>query len=130
MGKGLTAPHKKTIRTEADGSVILERGLIKERFTASSDGIRQDFIISAAPEPSASELVLGLAVQNATVSASEKSPGSVMLTLASGRRLAYSRLHVTDAAGKELQARMEVPQRVAANCALLLPPVMPSYPSL
>ena len=51
--------------------MVLERGLVKERFTASSDGIRQDFIISAAPEASASELVLGLAVQNATVSASE-----------------------------------------------------------
>ena len=82
---------------------------MNERFTASADGIRQDFIIGAAPDASASELVLGLAVQNATVSASEKSPDSVVLTLDSGRRLAYSRLHVMDATGKELPARMEAP---------------------
>ena len=106
-GKALDSAAKKTIRTEADGAVVLERGLLQERFMASSDGIRQDFIISAAPEPLASELVLGLAVSNATVSVSEKSPGSVMLTLDSGRRLAYSRLHVTDADGKELASRME-----------------------
>ena len=31
------------------------------------------------------------------------------LTLDSGRRLSYGRLHVTDATGKELSARMEVP---------------------
>ena len=48
-GRALATPAKETIRTEADGSVVLERGPVEERFTASSDGIRQDFIISAAP---------------------------------------------------------------------------------
>ena len=109
-GKTLATATKETLRTEADGSVMLERGQVQERFTASSDGIRQDFIISAVPVASVSELVLGLTVQNASVSASAKSPNSVMLTLDSGRRLAYSRLHVTDATGKELAARMEPPK--------------------
>ena len=106
-GKTPASAAQQTVRTEADGSVLLERGQVNERFTASADGIRQDFIISAAPEAAPSELVLGLAVQNASVSINEKNSGSVMLTLDSGRRLAYSRLHVTDAAGKELPARME-----------------------
>ena len=108
-GRALATTTKESVRSEADGSVVLDRGQVSERFMASSDGIQQDFIINAAPEASPSELVLGLAVNNATVSASEKNPGSMVVNLESGRRLAYSRLHVTDATGKELQARMEMP---------------------
>ena len=127
-GKALATAAKETIRTEADGSVMLDRGLVNERFTASSDGIRQDFIISAAPEASASEIVLGLAVRMPAVSANEKSPDSVVLTLDSGRRLAYSRLHVTDAAGKELKARMEAPSADGSEFRIIVAARDARYP--
>ncbi len=127
-GKELAATTKESIRTGADGSVVLNRGVVSERFTASSGGIRQDFIISAAPEPLASEFVLGLAVNNATLSASEKNPGSMVVTLDSGRRLAYSRLHVTDATGRELEARMDAPSTGGSELRIIVAAHDAQYP--
>ena len=72
--------------------------------------------------------MLGLAVQNANVSMNEKNPGSVVLTLDSGRRLAYSRLHVTDAAGKELPARMEVPSAAGSEFRIIVAARDARYP--
>jgi hypothetical protein len=87
------------------------------------DGVRQDFIVEVSPgrgeryEPPispfpktssqpAGELVVKLAVTGAQV---EPAADGARLVLAnSGRKIAYSRLRVTDATGKELPARIEV----------------------
>jgi len=83
-------------------------GLIEE-YSVSMDGVRQDFVVLEKPGGAsvpASRLVVELAVTGATV---EKTVHGVQLVLAqSGRRIAYGRLRVTDATGRELPARMEV----------------------
>ena len=64
------------------------------------------------------ELRLELAVSGAQV---ERTAAGAQLVLAeSGRKIAYSRLRVTDAAGKELPARMEVTE-VAEDSAFRTP---------
>src|SRR6266478_7019223 len=69
------------------------------------DGVRQDFVVLERP-PGAGELAVRLAVSGAKV---EPAAGGAQLVLEnSGRKIAYSRLRVTDATGKELTARMEV----------------------
>jgi hypothetical protein len=81
-------------------------GLVEE-YSVSMDGVRQDFIVEQAPlSPLGGELVVKLAVDGAQV---ETAADGARLVLAnSGRKIAYSRLRVTDATGKELPARMEV----------------------
>ncbi|HXJ60727.1 MAG TPA: hypothetical protein VNU68_29130 [Verrucomicrobiae bacterium] len=79
-------------------------GLIEE-YSVSMDGVRQDFVVLKRPE-GAGELVVRLAVSGAKI---EPAPGSARLVLElSGRKIAYSRLRVTDGTGKDLPARMEV----------------------
>src|SRR5437667_5252771 len=69
------------------------------------DGVRQDFVVLERPA-GAGELALWLAVSGARV---EPAAGGAQLVLEnSGRKIAYSRLRVTDASGKELTAQMEV----------------------
>ena len=69
------------------------------------DGLRQDFIIEQRPVGE-SPLRVDLAVSGAKV---DPAAGGARLVLEnSGRKIAYSRLRVTDATGKELTARMEV----------------------
>src|SRR5437667_3571058 len=69
------------------------------------DGVRQDFVVLERPA-GAGELALWLAVSGARV---EPAAGGAQLVLEnSGRTIAYSRLRVTDAPGKELTAHMEV----------------------
>jgi hypothetical protein len=79
-------------------------GLVEE-YSVSMDGIRQDFVLDQRPA-GAGELRVELDVTGATV---EAQANGVRLTLqASGRKLAYNRLHVSDATGRELPARMEM----------------------
>src|SRR5258705_13115123 len=69
------------------------------------DGVRQDFVLRQRPEGTG-ELQLQLAVSGARV---EPAAGGARLALEnSGRKIAYSRLRVTDATGRELTAHMEV----------------------
>ena len=105
-------------------------GLVEE-YTVSMDGVRQDFVVLEKPGGSSSgresapsesggklepthvgcyrgkgELRLELSVSGAVV---EPAAGGAQLVLEnSGRKIAYSRLRVTDANGKELPARIEV----------------------
>ena len=76
-------------------------GLVEE-YTASMDGVRQDFVVLERP-PGLGELVLRLAVSGASV---EPAAFGAQVVLAnSGRKIAYNRLKVTDANGRELHAR-------------------------
>ena len=91
----------------AGQTVRLSRPGLTEEYSVSMDGVRQDFIVKQAPlSPPGGELVVKLAVNGAQV---EPAADGARLVLAhSGRKIAYSRLRVTDATGKELPARMEV----------------------
>src|SRR2546428_1671013 len=69
------------------------------------DGLRQDFIIKQRPA-GAGQLRLELVVTGAKVEL--LADGARLVLENSGRKIAYGRLRVTDAIGKELTARMEV----------------------
>src|SRR5205085_6752333 len=78
-------------------------GLVEE-YSVSMDGVRQDFIIEQRPVGEGS-LRVELDVSGARV---EAAAGGAQLVLEnSGRKIAYSRLRVTDATGRELTAHME-----------------------
>jgi hypothetical protein len=110
-------------------TVRLSRPGLTEEYSVSMDGVRQDFIVEQAPDsPPAGELVVKLAVTGAQVepaadgarpvrypqqieeteNGSSISHGARLVLDHSGRKIAYSRLRVTDATGKELPARVEV----------------------
>ncbi|HPK98866.1 MAG TPA: hypothetical protein PLZ39_13415, partial [Verrucomicrobiota bacterium] len=109
--------------TVADQAVRYERPGLVEEYTVSMDGVRQDFVVLEKPlsrpdghplptawgegwGAGADELRLELAASGARV---ERTAAGAQLVLAeSGRKIAYSRLRVTDATGRELPARMEV----------------------
>ena len=109
--------------TVADQAVRYERPGLVEEYTVSMDGVRQDFVVLEKPlsrpdghplpigwgegrGEGSGELRLELAVSGARV---ERTAAGAQLVLAeSGRKIAYSRLRVTDATGKELPARIEV----------------------
>ncbi len=95
-----------------DGRVQFMRPGLVEEYSVSVDGVRQDFVVLAKPE-GAGTLRVGLSVDGAEV---RETVGGAELALAeSGRRIAYSRLRVTDAEGKELAARIEVGENSAAR---------------
>src|SRR4029077_12271390 len=78
---------------------------LTEEYSVSMDGVRQDFIIEQRPVGEG-PLRVELDVAGAKV---EPAIGGAQLVLEnSGRKIAYSRLRVTDATGKELTAQMEV----------------------
>ena len=71
----------------------------------STDGVRQDFVLAERPA-GAGSLRVGLSLTGAHA---ESAAYGAKLTLdASARELAYSRLRVTDATGKELTATQQV----------------------
>ena len=86
-------------------SVRFTRPGLVEEYTASMDGVRQDFVVLERP-PGLGELVLRLAVSGASVESAAL--GAQVVLANSGRKIAYNRLKVTDANGRELPARMEV----------------------
>ena len=110
------------IALAAAGAVAVESNAVRfirprlvEEYSVSVDGVRQDFIIEQPPgkkapasdEARTGELTVRLAVSGARV---EALPAGAQLVLEnSGRRVAYTRLHVTDATGRELAARVQVP---------------------
>jgi hypothetical protein len=88
-------------------TVRLSRLGLTEEYSVSMDGVRQDFIVEQAPaSPPVGELVVKLAVAGAEVQPA--TDGARLVLDHSGRKIAYSRLRVTDATGKELPARIEV----------------------
>ncbi|MBU6402019.1 MAG: hypothetical protein KGS61_17010, partial [Verrucomicrobia bacterium] len=89
------------------------RPRLVEEFSANRDGVRQDFVVLERPPPAAqrSRLIQSVLQVELVVSGAKVEPraGGVELVLEhSGRKIAYGQLRVTDAAGKELSARMEI----------------------
>lgn len=95
---GTVTVDQQTVRFERKGFV--------EQYGVSTDGVRQDFIVTGKPA-GFGDLQVGLAVAGARVEATDY--GADLLLDHCGRKIAYSRLRVTDATGKELSARIEVP---------------------
>jgi len=86
---------------------FLRTGMIEE-YSVSMDGVRQDFIIEQRPAGEG-PLRVELAVSGAKVG--HAASAAELVLEKSGRKIAYSRLRVTDATGKELSARMEAPDK-------------------
>jgi hypothetical protein len=89
----------------ADQFVRFVRPGITEEYSVSVDGVRQDFLVLEKPM-GAGELCVELALSGASAKSADY--GAKLIMDGSGRTLAYSRLRVTDATGRELTARMEV----------------------
>ena len=113
------------LELSADGAVSVKGQTVRfsrpgltEEYTVSMDGVRQDFIVEQAPPGlPMGELVVKLAVTGAKVEAARY--GAMLALENSGRKIAYGRLRVTDARGKELPARIEVSP--AGNAPASLP---------
>ncbi len=94
------------------GSVTVVGSLVRfirpgltEEYSASVDGVRQDFVVEQRPEGDG-ELRVELEVAGAK--AEPLLNGARLVLDGSRRMLAYNRLRVVDATGRELPARMEV----------------------
>src|SRR5438034_10812134 len=111
-------PYTTLFRSPPTGAVSLDGqtarftrpGLVEE-YSVSMDGVRQDFLVLERPV-GAGELAVRLAVSGAKVEPAVC--GARLVLENSGRGIAYSRLRVTDATGKELTARIEVVGSAAA----------------
>jgi hypothetical protein len=105
----------------ATGTVSVEDKLVRftrpgltEEYSVSVDGVRQDFVIESPPlnpqrstlNQSVGDLRVELALSGARAEAAAY--GARLRLEGSGRALAYSRLQVEDATGRELRARLEV----------------------
>jgi hypothetical protein len=105
----------------ATGTVSVQDKLVRftrpglvEEYSVSVDGMRQDFVIESPPlnpqrstlNHSAADLRVELALSGARAEAA--ADGAKLRLEGSGRTLAYSRLRVEDATGRELTARLEV----------------------
>lgn len=97
------------------GKVTLARPGLVEEYSASTDGVRQDFVVLERPPGEGGSLALDLQLKGAY--AEKAAYGAKIVIETTGRELAYSRLHVTDAKGRELSAHMEVP---AVDCLRLV----------
>ena len=97
-------PGTGDVSVEGHAARFTRPGLTEE-YSVSMDGVRQDFVVASRPDGTG-ELRVQLEVTGAVVEPAAY--GAQLLLPDSGRKIAYSRLHVTDAAGRELPARMEV----------------------
>ena len=93
----------------ADQVARLIRPGFTEEYSASVDGVRQDFVIDQRP---AGEGELRVELDVSGAKAEPLANGARLVVEGSGRKLAYNRLRVVDATGCELAARLEI---VAAN---------------
>jgi hypothetical protein len=94
------------VSSTADAAVWIRPGLIEE-YTVSTDGVRQDFVIPERLAGAGDLLCVDLSLSGAQAEATRY--GAKLTLTATGRELAYSRLKVTDATGRELAAEMQVP---------------------
>jgi hypothetical protein len=111
IGRDTTsAPSRVLLPTS--GQVSVEEKLVHwsrpglvEEYSVSADGVRQDFIVAAAPAGKG-ELSVELALNGARAEA--QGDGVLLRLEASGRELSYSRLRVEDSTGRELAAKIEI----------------------
>src|ERR1043166_8436467 len=96
---------------------------LTEEYSVSVDGVRQDFVVAQRPAGDGS-LCLELEVTGARAEA--LASGARLVLNGSGRKLAYSRLQVVDALGKELRARIEVTED--GRMAVLVEDATATYP--
>lgn len=88
-----------------DGKARFVRPDLVEECSVNAEGIRQDFIVTARP-PGDGTMRLELEVSGAVVEAAAE--GVSLIVRGTGRRIAYRKLHVTDATGRVLAAEFEV----------------------
>jgi hypothetical protein len=127
-GATMALPECGVAGSEVGLARFERRGLVEE-YSVSVDGVRQDFVV-LEPPGGAGPLRVELRVEGAKVetlagavdapSAGSGDPaytkpvgrvpsrGARLVLETSGRKLAYSRLRVVDATGRELAARMDV----------------------
>jgi hypothetical protein len=120
-----TAPADARVRTVlsatgavavGDKTVRFARHGLTEEYSVSVDGVRQDFVITERPA-GVGDLRLELVLSGARAEAATY--GARLVLEGAGRALAYSRLRVTDAKGRQLSASLEVllPNRLAVRVA-------------
>jgi hypothetical protein len=105
--KTSNVPAVGTVATQDNRSIMLDRELMAEQFSSSSDGIRQDFIIARRPAGKGA-MSLSLLIKGAQ--AADGNNG-IALAIPTGRKFIYGNLKATDANGKELAATMEAISR-------------------
>lgn len=97
-------PDEGGIAIRGDTARFQRPGLAEE-YSVSVDGIRQDFMVADRPPGDGGmRLTLGLS----GVTAGSSSEGVILNLKGSGRRIAYHKLKVTDADGRELSADFEI----------------------
>ena len=97
-------PARGTPGGDASHARFVRPGLVEE-YSVSVDGVRQDFVVSAPPA-GAGDLRVELVLSGAR--AAKAATGAQISLDGSGRKLSYSRLHVADATGRELESRIDV----------------------
>jgi hypothetical protein len=134
MGLGNLFPFAEAVSLPGAGLVNVTdqvaqflRPGVTEEYSVSVDGVRQDFLI-AQPPIGTGELRLELEITGASVK--PLGTGARLTLPDSGRQLAYHRLHVTDATGRELPAQMEVAAEMpaATKLAVLVDDANAVYP--
>ncbi len=100
-----------------------ERPELTEEYSVSVDGIRQDFVVTQRPA-GVGTLRVELDVTGARAEALAN--GARLVLEGSGRKIAYARLRVVDAAGTVLTARLEV--TTAARLTVLVEDAAAIYP--
>lgn len=104
-------------------NVSFVRSAMTEEYSVSMDGVRQDFVVTEKPA-GAGELEVRLAVRGAKVT--QATYGAQLVLDQTVRKIAYNRLRVTDAAGKELPARLDA--RLNHDLAVMVQDAGAVYP--
>lgn len=98
-----TIPARGVVSLTGKTAIFTRPGLTEE-YSVSIDGVRQDFVVAERPAGHGGLRVeLGLSGARAET----ESYGAKITLEGSGRELAYSRLLVTDAEGRQLPATLE-----------------------
>jgi hypothetical protein len=121
---------QRALSLPATGSVIVDGAVARfiregviEEYSASADGVQQDFIVETKPS-GAGQLRVDLELTGAKAQATRQ--GARLVLDGSGRKLAYNRLRVVDARGQVLAASMRVLD--ANRLALLVDDSVAQYP--
>ncbi|MGH7970073.1 MAG: hypothetical protein ACREIC_15230, partial [Limisphaerales bacterium] len=97
-------PHSGKVALSGQMARFIRTGL-REEYSVSIEGVRQDFVIERRPEGTG-PVRLELEVDGAKAEA--MGDGARLALADGGRKLVYNALKAEDAMGKELKARMEV----------------------